>query len=60
MYAIYNFHKKLSNVLFYREFTDFATNYYFVGAYIRTHMKMTPYFMGILTGYILHRIQKEK
>ncbi|XP_047546002.1 nose resistant to fluoxetine protein 6-like [Vanessa atalanta] len=47
-------------LLFYaKEFTDFATNFYFVEAYIRTHMKMTPYFMGILTGYILHRIQLE-
>ncbi|XP_045764133.1 nose resistant to fluoxetine protein 6 [Maniola jurtina] len=47
-------------LLFYaKEFTDFATNHYFVEAYIRTHMKMTPYFMGILTGYILHRIQLE-
>ncbi|CAG9562960.1 unnamed protein product [Danaus chrysippus] len=48
-------------LLFYaKEFTDFATNNYFVGAYIRTHMKMTPYFMGIITGYLLHRIQLEK
>ncbi|CAG4940148.1 unnamed protein product [Colias eurytheme] len=44
--------------LFYaKEFTDFATNFYFIEAYIKTHMKMTPYFMGLLTGYILHRIQ---
>ncbi|XP_022126987.2 nose resistant to fluoxetine protein 6 [Pieris rapae] len=47
-------------ILFYaKEFTDFDTNFYFVEAYIRTHMKMTPYFMGLLTGYILHRIQSE-
>ncbi|XP_038213204.1 nose resistant to fluoxetine protein 6-like [Zerene cesonia] len=44
--------------LFYaKEFTDFVTNFYFIDAYIKTHMKMTPYFMGLLTGYILHRIQ---
>ncbi|XP_068628049.1 nose resistant to fluoxetine protein 6-like [Battus philenor] len=47
-------------LLFYaKEFTDFATNFYFKEAYIKTHMKMTPYFMGILTGYILHRIQTQ-
>ncbi|CAK1551594.1 unnamed protein product [Leptosia nina] len=47
-------------ILFYaKEFTDFATNFYFIEAYIRTHMKMTPYLMGLLTGYILHRIQTE-
>ncbi|XP_013161803.1 PREDICTED: nose resistant to fluoxetine protein 6-like [Papilio xuthus] len=47
-------------LLFYaKEFTDFATNFYFKVAYIKTHMKMTPYFMGLITGYILHRIQSE-
>ncbi|CAG5010480.1 unnamed protein product [Parnassius apollo] len=47
-------------LLFYaKEFTDFATNFYFREAYIKTHMKMTPYFMGLLTGYILHRVQTE-
>ncbi|XP_072941753.1 nose resistant to fluoxetine protein 6-like [Epargyreus clarus] len=47
-------------LLFYaKEFTDFVTNTYFREAYIKTHMKMTPYFMGLLTGYILHRIQTE-
>nr|XP_013190090.1 unnamed protein product [Amyelois transitella] len=47
-------------ILFYaKEFTDFAGNYYFKEAYIKTHMKMVTYFMGILTGYILHRIQSE-
>ncbi|XP_050681527.1 nose resistant to fluoxetine protein 6-like isoform X2 [Leptidea sinapis] len=47
-------------ILYYaKEFTDFAKNSYFVEAYMPTHMKMTPYFMGILTGYILHRIQSE-
>ncbi|CAH2063670.1 unnamed protein product, partial [Iphiclides podalirius] len=47
-------------LLFYaKEFTDFVTNFYFREVYIKTHMKMTPYFMGLLTGYILHRIQSE-
>ncbi|XP_026326744.1 nose resistant to fluoxetine protein 6-like [Hyposmocoma kahamanoa] len=49
-----------ATILFFaKEFTDIVSNYYFKEAYIRTHMKMTPYFMGLLTGYILHRIQTE-
>lgn len=46
--------------LIYREFTDIASNFYFKEAYIKTHMKMIMYFMGLLTGYILHRIQKQE
>ncbi|XP_053600047.1 nose resistant to fluoxetine protein 6 [Plodia interpunctella] len=47
-------------ILFYaKDFTDFAGNFYFKEAYIKTHMKMVTYLMGILTGYILHRIQSE-
>ncbi|CAB3229224.1 unnamed protein product [Arctia plantaginis] len=47
-------------LLFYaKEFTDIISNFYFNEAYIKTHMKMIIYFMGILTGYILHRIQTE-
>lgn len=45
---------------FHREFTDIISNYYFNEAYVKTHMKMIIYFIGILTGYILHRIQTEK
>ncbi|XP_039746468.1 nose resistant to fluoxetine protein 6-like [Pararge aegeria] len=59
--SVITFRERLDpTLLFYaKEFADFAKNFYFVEAYIRTHMKMTPYFMGILTGYILHRIQLE-
>ncbi|KAJ8724818.1 hypothetical protein PYW07_015776 [Mythimna separata] len=47
-------------LLFYaKEFTDIISNFYFNEAYVKTHMKMIIYFMGILTGYILHRIQTE-
>ncbi|XP_037297420.1 nose resistant to fluoxetine protein 6-like [Manduca sexta] len=28
-------------------------------AHIKTHMKMITYFLGLLTGYVLHRIQSE-
>nr|XP_021182728.2 nose resistant to fluoxetine protein 6 [Helicoverpa armigera] len=47
-------------LLFYaKEFTDIISNFYFNEAYVKTHMKMIIYFMGILTGYVLHRIQTE-
>ncbi|CAH0629079.1 unnamed protein product [Chrysodeixis includens] len=47
-------------LLFYaKEFTDIVSNYYFNEAYIKTHMKLVTYFMGILTAYILHRVQSE-
>ncbi|XP_049865219.1 nose resistant to fluoxetine protein 6-like [Pectinophora gossypiella] len=59
--AIITFRDRLdATLLFYaKECTDISTNFYFKEAYIKTHMKMTPYFMGMLTGYILHRIQTE-
>lgn len=44
----------------FREFTDIVSNYYFNEAYIKTHMKLITYFMGILTAFVLHRIQTEK
>ncbi|KAG7305317.1 hypothetical protein JYU34_009377 [Plutella xylostella] len=47
-------------LLFYaKEFSDIVLNPYFKDAYIKTHMKMTPYFMGLITAYVLHRIQSE-
>ncbi|XP_052751582.1 nose resistant to fluoxetine protein 6-like [Galleria mellonella] len=46
-------------LLFAKEFSDLISNFYFKEAYIKTHMKITTYLMGLLTGYILHRIQKE-
>ncbi|XP_073967401.1 nose resistant to fluoxetine protein 6-like [Choristoneura fumiferana] len=46
-------------LLFYaKEFTDIVSNFYFKQEYIKTHMKLTTYFMGLLTGFILHRIQE--
>ncbi|XP_066998899.2 nose resistant to fluoxetine protein 6 [Anabrus simplex] len=45
-------------LMFYsREIVDISTNYTFVTAYIKTHMRATPYFCGILLGYILIRFQ---
>ncbi|XP_028175889.1 nose resistant to fluoxetine protein 6-like [Ostrinia furnacalis] len=46
-------------MIYAKEFTDLISNYYFHKAYIKTYMKMTTYFMGLLTGYILHRVQTE-
>ncbi|XP_028028597.1 nose resistant to fluoxetine protein 6-like [Bombyx mandarina] len=44
-------------LFFAKEFTDIVSNFYFKEAYIKTHMKMITYCMGLLTGYVLHRIQ---
>ncbi|KAL4704134.1 hypothetical protein ACJJTC_003419 [Scirpophaga incertulas] len=47
-------------MVYAKELSDIISNYYFNVAYIKTHMKMISYFMGLLTGYILHRIQVAK
>ncbi|XP_075972641.1 nose resistant to fluoxetine protein 6-like [Anticarsia gemmatalis] len=59
--SVITFKDKLDpTLLFYaKEFTDIISNFYFNEAYIKTHMKMIIYFIGILTGYVLHRIQTE-
>ncbi|KAM3968322.1 nose resistant to fluoxetine protein 6 [Aphomia sociella] len=59
--AVITYTRKLDPtfLLFAKEFTDLISNFYFKEAYIKTHMKMTTYLMGLLTGYILHRIQSE-
>ncbi|CAG9791792.1 unnamed protein product [Diatraea saccharalis] len=46
-------------LVYAKELYDIISNYYFNVAYIKTHMKMPSYFLGLLTGYLLHRIQKE-
>ncbi|RVE43113.1 hypothetical protein evm_012229 [Chilo suppressalis] len=47
-------------LVYAKELYDIISSYYFHVAYVKTHMKMLSYFMGLLTGYLLHRIQKEK
>nr|CAI5836893.1 unnamed protein product [Callosobruchus analis] len=39
------------------EIEDLSTNYYFVNAYIKTHMRCSSYCLGILFGYLVHKIQ---
>ncbi|CAH1964853.1 unnamed protein product [Acanthoscelides obtectus] len=39
------------------EIEDLSTNYYFVTAYIKTHMRCSSYGLGVLFGYIVHKIQ---
>ncbi|XP_030758304.1 nose resistant to fluoxetine protein 6-like [Sitophilus oryzae] len=39
------------------EIQDLSTNFYFVTSYIKTHMRASSYFIGMLFGYIVHRIQ---
>ncbi|XP_041973165.1 nose resistant to fluoxetine protein 6-like [Aricia agestis] len=46
-------------LIYAKELTDFATNPYFRDVYMKTHNKITSYIMGILTGFILHKIQKQ-
>ncbi|KAL0839333.1 hypothetical protein ABMA28_016072 [Loxostege sticticalis] len=46
-------------MVYAKEFTDIISNHYFNKVYIKTYMKMTTYFMGLLMGYILHRVQTE-
>ncbi|KAG7196866.1 hypothetical protein KM043_014500 [Ampulex compressa] len=39
------------------ELTDLPTNEYFKFAYIKTHMKAEAYCVGLIGGYVVHRIQ---
>lgn len=40
------------------EVGDLATNYYFVKSYIKTHMRASSYFLGLLYGYLVYRLQQ--
>ncbi|XP_066140764.1 nose resistant to fluoxetine protein 6-like isoform X2 [Euwallacea fornicatus] len=41
------------------EIEDLTTNHYFVNAYIKTHMRATSYFIGLLSGYLVYWMYKE-
>ncbi|XP_066259370.1 nose resistant to fluoxetine protein 6-like isoform X2 [Euwallacea similis] len=41
------------------EIEDLTTNYYFVNAYIKTHMRANSYFVGLLSGYLVYWMYKE-
>lgn len=39
------------------EISDMAKNYYFGFAYMKTHMRSTSYSIGLIIGYIVHKLQ---
>ncbi|CAH0558846.1 unnamed protein product [Brassicogethes aeneus] len=39
------------------EIEDLSTNHYFATSYIKTHMRTNSYLIGLLFGYIIHRLQ---
>lgn len=41
------------------EIQDLSSNFYFVNAYIKTHMRAGSYFLGLVFGYTVHRIQSK-
>lgn len=41
------------------EVHDFATNSFYTGSYIKTHMRATDYVIGILAGFIVHLMQEK-
>ncbi|XP_044728886.1 nose resistant to fluoxetine protein 6-like [Chrysoperla carnea] len=45
---------------FASEHPDLQYNYYFMTAYIKTHMRASSYFLGLLLGYLLYVLQKSK
>lgn len=40
------------------ELVDLASNNYYIGYYIKTHMRASAYFVGLLTGYLVHVMQE--
>ncbi|XP_055843240.1 nose resistant to fluoxetine protein 6-like [Episyrphus balteatus] len=41
------------------EVQDFASNKFYTGSYIKTHMRATDYVIGILAGFIVHLMQEK-
>nr|XP_023017426.1 nose resistant to fluoxetine protein 6-like isoform X2 [Leptinotarsa decemlineata] len=39
------------------ELEDISTNFYYMNAYIKTHMRSSSYCIGIFLGYLVHRLQ---
>ncbi|XP_004524121.1 nose resistant to fluoxetine protein 6 [Ceratitis capitata] len=41
------------------ELIDLASNNYYIGYYIKTHMRASAYFIGLLTGFMVHLMQEK-
>ncbi|KAJ8946580.1 hypothetical protein NQ314_008862, partial [Rhamnusium bicolor] len=39
------------------EVQDLSENFYFVNVYMKTHMRSSSYFIGLLFGYLVHKLQ---
>nr|CAD7403130.1 unnamed protein product [Timema poppensis] len=45
-------------MMFRAELEDISSNAFFKHSYVKTHMRGTPYFLGVLLGYLVHRLQQ--
>nr|CAD7402724.1 unnamed protein product [Timema cristinae] len=45
-------------MMFKAELEDISSNAFFKNSYVKTHMRSTPYFLGVLLGYLIHRLQQ--
>nr|CAD7572635.1 unnamed protein product [Timema californicum] len=45
-------------MMFRAELEDISSNAFFKNSYIKTHMRGTPYFLGVLLGYLVYRLQQ--
>ncbi|CAG2057371.1 unnamed protein product, partial [Timema podura] len=45
-------------MMFRTELEDISSNAFFKNSYVKTHMRGTPYFLGVLLGYLVHRLQQ--
>ncbi|XP_067639934.1 nose resistant to fluoxetine protein 6-like isoform X2 [Eurosta solidaginis] len=41
------------------ELIDLPSNKYYIGYYIKTHMRASAYFIGLLTGFLAHLMQEK-
>lgn len=42
------------------EVADLISNEYYKDSYIKTHMRFSAYMVGLLTGYVVHRMQANR
>ncbi|XP_053948388.1 nose resistant to fluoxetine protein 6-like [Anastrepha ludens] len=45
-------------LVFADELIDLASNNYYIGYYVKTHMRASSYFIGLLTGFLVHAMQE--
>lgn len=57
-HLIYNLDPTI--LVFASELPDFQYNYYFLTAYIKTHVRAFSYFLGLALGYTIYALQKSK